>query len=273
MLWPRISIVMPSYNQAEFIRESIQSVLNQNYPNLEFIIIDGGSTDGTVNIIKEYECQLAYWISEPDNGQSHALNKGFNKATGNIMGWLNSDDLYTKYAFLNTINTFKRFPGLSVVFADYYFINKESRYIEYKHAFNFKVNQLYYEGWFLNVQSMFWTAEAHKRFGHFDINLHRNMDYDFVIRMGLNEGYNRFYRLNDIALGCFRLHENQKTRGMNDITIREQYLISSKINKLSKFTMIGKILRYVFRLRRLFWYIKRKGFLTVVNLIRKKISL
>lgn len=92
--WPRISIVTPSYNQVEFIEATIRSVLLQGYPNLEYIIIDGGSEDGSVEIIRKYASRLAYWVSEQDRGQYHALNKGFARATGEIMGWLNSDDMF-----------------------------------------------------------------------------------------------------------------------------------------------------------------------------------
>lgn len=92
--WPRISIVTPSYNQGEFIEETIRSVLFQGYPNIEYIIIDGGSTDNSVEIIKKYEPWLAYWVSEKDRGQSHAINKGFEHATGEIYCWLNSDDYF-----------------------------------------------------------------------------------------------------------------------------------------------------------------------------------
>lgn len=94
--WPRISIVTPSYNYGRFIEETIRSVLLQGYPNLEYIIIDGGSTDNTVEIIKKYEKYLTYWVSEPDAGQTDAINKGYQHCTGNIFAWLNADDAYTK---------------------------------------------------------------------------------------------------------------------------------------------------------------------------------
>ncbi|WP_263821281.1 glycosyltransferase family 2 protein [Salinibacter sp.] len=92
--WPKISIVTPSYNQGQFIEETIRSVLLQRYPNLEYIVMDGGSTDGTVEILEKYDPWIAHWVSEPDDGQSDAINKGFERATGDTYAWLNSDDYY-----------------------------------------------------------------------------------------------------------------------------------------------------------------------------------
>jgi glycosyltransferase involved in cell wall biosynthesis len=97
--WPRITIVTPSFNQAAYLEETIASVLSQGYPNLEYMIIDGGSTDGSVDIIRRHEKHLAYWVSEPDGGHYDGVNKGLSRATGEIMGWINSDDLYCPWAF------------------------------------------------------------------------------------------------------------------------------------------------------------------------------
>ncbi len=94
MHFPKISIVTPTYNRADYLEDNILSIINQNYPNLEYIIVDGGSTDGTIDIIKKYESFLTFWTSEPDNGMYHAIQKGFEKSTGEIMAWLNSDDKY-----------------------------------------------------------------------------------------------------------------------------------------------------------------------------------
>lgn len=107
--YPKISIVTPSFNQAEFLEGTIQSVLGQGYPNLEYIIIDGGSTDGSKSIIEKYASNLAYWCSEPDGGQYSAINKGFAKATGEVMAWINSDDLYFGWTFREVASVFSKF--------------------------------------------------------------------------------------------------------------------------------------------------------------------
>jgi hypothetical protein len=108
---PSISIVTPSYNQASFLEETILSILNQGYGNLEYIIIDGGSTDGSVDIIRRYQDRLAHWVSEPDQGQYHALQKGFSRAKGDVLGWLNSDDAYLPGALSTVGKAYREHPG------------------------------------------------------------------------------------------------------------------------------------------------------------------
>lgn len=110
--FPKISIVTPSFNQGEFLEATIKSVLNQEYPNLEYIIIDGGSTDGSVEIIKKYEESLHFWCSEPDGGHYDAVNKGFSHSTGDIMAWLNSDDMYYPWAFCTVASIMSQFPDV-----------------------------------------------------------------------------------------------------------------------------------------------------------------
>lgn len=110
--FPKISIVTVNFNQADYLEACILSVLNQNYPNLEYIIIDGGSDDGSVEIIKKYENQLAYWVSEPDEGQYFAVQKGFERSTGEIMSWLNSDDLYQPYSLFGVAEIFQTYSDV-----------------------------------------------------------------------------------------------------------------------------------------------------------------
>jgi glycosyltransferase involved in cell wall biosynthesis len=126
MRWSRISIVTPSYNQGQFLEETIKSVLSQNYPNLEYIIIDGSSTDNSADIIKKYEKHLAYWVSEKDNGQADAINKGFARATGEIFGWINSDDLYLPDTLHRVGEYWRTYPGCQFLTGDGEIFNAET---------------------------------------------------------------------------------------------------------------------------------------------------
>jgi len=108
----KISVVTPSYNQAPFLDATINSVLGQEYPSLEYLVIDGGSDDGSLDIIKQYADRLAYWVSEPDRGHGDALNKGFRLASGDILAWLNSDDMYTPWAFAVVAEIFEQHPDI-----------------------------------------------------------------------------------------------------------------------------------------------------------------
>lgn len=127
--YPKISIVTPSFNQARYLEETILSVLSQNYPNLEYIIIDGGSTDGSVEIIKKYENNLAFWISEPDHGMYFAVQKGFERCTGEIMAWINSDDKYFTGALSIVAEIFTGFPEVYWLTGNPAFFDEKGRTI------------------------------------------------------------------------------------------------------------------------------------------------
>src|SRR5258708_30795987 len=114
MTLPKITVVTPSYNQGEFLSETIESVLNQNYPHLEYFVVDGGSTDGSVELIRQYEARIAWWVSENDNGQSDALRKGFERATGQLLAWLNSDDVYFPNALNLIAHAYERDPNATL---------------------------------------------------------------------------------------------------------------------------------------------------------------
>lgn len=247
---------MPSSNQVQFIERSIFSILNQNYANLEFIIIDGGSTDGTVDIIKKYERHLAYWISEPDNGQSDALNKGFLRATGDIYGWLNSDDLYMPGAFSRAVAAFSKYPDKGIVYGDWLAIDANERTIAYEYAFDFNLNQFKYEGFHLNAQAMFWRRDVHERFGGFDPGLHNTMDYQLILAFGINEGNSAFLRVPE-AFGCFRRYDAQKTGNFNERVLTEHRLMAERYGYADKYSPIGGAKRILYRFRRAYWYLKR----------------
>ncbi len=181
--WPRVSIVTPSYNQAQFIEETIRSVLLQGYPDLEYIIIDGGSTDGSVEIIRKYEPWLAYWVSEKDRGQSHALNKGFRRATGDIVGWLNSDDTYQPEAIARAIDYLSATPDCALVYCDCHVIDKDSHvYGQVKGREFIWKEQLLKNS--VPQQGVFVRRSALGEVGGVDETLHYIMDYELWLRLG-----------------------------------------------------------------------------------------
>lgn len=255
---PKISIVMPCFNQVRFIERSILSVLNQDYQNIELIIIDGGSSDGTIDIIKKYQKNVAYWVSEPDHGQSDALNKGFARAIGDILGWLNSDDLYLPGAFRLAVNAFQEHPDRNIVFGDWLSIDEFDGVLDFNHAFDFSLNHFKYEGFHLNAQSMFWRPNVYKSFSGFDIDLYNTMDYQMILEFGLKQGEFCFLRL-PTALGAFRRYEGQKTSGFTARVLAEHRKMAVQYGYADKYSPVGKIKRFIYRIRRTYWYTKRGG--------------
>src|SRR5512139_1414374 len=126
---PLVSIITPSYNQARFLETTIRSVLDQDYPNLEYLIVDGGSTDGSREIIQRYSDRLAWWVSERDQGQTDAINKGFARARGEILAWLNSDDTYLPGAIQGAVDFLQDHPGVGMVYGDANLIDEQSNVI------------------------------------------------------------------------------------------------------------------------------------------------
>jgi glycosyltransferase involved in cell wall biosynthesis len=181
--WPRVSVVTPSYNQAEFLEETIRSVLLQGYPDLEYIIIDGASTDGSVEIIKKYEPWLAYWESKPDGGQSDALNTGWLKhSTGQFFGWINSDDVYGPGLVTNAVAYLTAHPAVACVYNDCDLIDESSRPIGKYISRKFELTECLLED-FIPQQTAFITGEAVRAIGGVDASLHYSMDSDLFIRL------------------------------------------------------------------------------------------
>jgi len=181
--WPRVSIVTPSYNQGRFIEETIRSVLLQGYPDLEYIIIDGGSTDGAVDIIKRYEKWLTYWLSERDRGQSDAINKGWRMAKGEILAYLNSDDIYTPSAVETGVNYLVAHPDISMVYGDGDFINESGEVTEHCRAQDLDLKRLLCSYDHVPQPTVFFRREVLDAVGYLDEDLHLAMDLDYWIRI------------------------------------------------------------------------------------------
>jgi len=214
---PSISIVTPSFNQAKFLEHAIQSVLCQKYPHLEYIIIDGGSTDGSVDIIKKYENELTYWISEKDNGQTHALNKGFRKATGEIVAWLNSDDIYPPNTFHLVSKEFVKDSKLDIVYGNKAIINEEGVTLDVLKYTRVLYPMLIAIGSVLPQPSAFWRRNIFERVGYLDESLHFVMDREFMCRAAFIGRSKHIRRVTCL----FRHHENQKSKTISDIGLKE----------------------------------------------------
>ncbi len=222
---PKISIVTPSYNQGEFLEETIRSVLLQNYANTELIIIDGGSTDSTLEVIKKYEPWIAYWVSEKDRGQSHAINKGFAVASGDWIGWQNSDDIYLENAFQGIALENKE-GRADVLFGHTNVIDVNSKTTRTLYYAPFSFFELKYHGMNIANQSAFFSRRILKNCEVSELYRY-SMDAELFFRLA-ESGCN--FKLINAVLGAFRIHEDSKSGQFGDsvgvsesIALRKKY--------------------------------------------------
>lgn len=205
--WPKISIVTPSYNQGQFLEETIRSVLLQNYPNLEYIIMDGGSTDNSVEIIKKYEPWLTYWVSEKDGGQADAIFRGFERTTGEIVAWINSDDYYLQAALNCVGRSFASNPSEEMLVGGGVVVDEDGNMIRKYYSFPQDYNSLLHGGQFFMQMSTFWRKNAYISSGEIDVSFKFCFDYDLFIRLAS--------RRNPIGvakmLSAFRYHNTSKS--------------------------------------------------------------
>jgi glycosyltransferase involved in cell wall biosynthesis len=179
---PLVSIVTPSFNQSQFLEQTIRSVLEQDYPRLEYLIVDGGSTDGSVDVIRRYADRLAWWVSEKDSGQAEAINKGLRRAQGEIVAWLNSDDIYLPGAVSAAVKAFEENPQAGLIFGNVLAIDKTGR----------TLNLLHYGDWnladlmafrIIGQPSVFMRRAVFEQAGLLDTSYHYLLDHHLWLRM------------------------------------------------------------------------------------------
>jgi glycosyltransferase involved in cell wall biosynthesis len=177
-----VSIITPSYNQAPFLEQTIQSVLEQDYPHIEYIVVDGGSTDDSVEVIKKYVDRLAYWISEKDSGQAEAINKGFARANGEIVAWLNSDDYYLRHTISIVVRCFEQNPDVILVYGNMFAVDGNGQTINV-----LKYKQLSLEDLLcfqiIGQPSVFFRRSALEKVGWLDPTFHFMLDHHLWIRL------------------------------------------------------------------------------------------
>jgi len=213
--WPKISIVTPSFNQGKFIEDAIKSVLAQDYPNFEHIIVDNCSTDETIGILKKYP--HLKWISEPDMGQSDALNKGFKMVTGEIVGWLNGDDFYLPEAFHVAIQSFGDL-SIDIIYGDYRVVDYNKRIQRFSRQIKFNKKILIYRCYIPSTTSFFRQRIIEKGL-QIDKKLNYVMDKDFFLRLA-NNGY-RFKHIPSV-FAAFRWQGQNKTMPSNNQKFSEE---------------------------------------------------
>jgi glycosyltransferase involved in cell wall biosynthesis len=213
----KITIVTPSFNQARYLPQTIDSVLSQNYPNLEYLIMDGGSKDASVEVIKKYERHLAYWTSGPDGGQTNAINSGFQRATGDIVTWLNSDD-YLEPDALQTIAEAFAHTDAGVVYGDYTLVTEAGRpFLRRKEIpFDFKI--LLYGINFIGQPSAYFRRQLLLEHGYLDEHCQCMMDFEFWLRLA-SRGVK--FQLLPKNLSYYRYHPTSKTVSEVDTILKE----------------------------------------------------
>jgi len=219
----RVSVVVPSYNHAQFIRATLESVLTQDHHDTEVLVHDGASSDGTVSILQSYAEKIDF-VSEKDAGQADAINKGLQRATGEILGYLNSDDIYYPHALQRIVDYFDTHPDCLALYGDAHHLHADGSIMEpyYTEKWSYpRLLQICY----LCQPAVFWRREVMERFGLFDATLHYALDYDYWLRVGQEV---EFHYLEGVYLAGSRLHEDTKTLKQRVAAHREILQVASR---------------------------------------------
>ena len=249
---PRVTIVTPSYNQAEFLEETLRSVLLQNYPNLEYIVMDGGSKDGSVDIIRKYEKHLSYWTSEKDGGASDAIARGFTRATGSILAYLNSDDPYLPGAISSVVRFFQERPQCNVVFGNTYWTDPMGNVVAKRRQTPFWPASYLYGGSDMQQPSTFWRRELYVKAGGMDAGYLTAFDTDLFYRFIACKAEFRHVKR---FLSCFRIHPESKSSTLMDRRTQELAKIRALHLRHAFYSSYGSVVRTLARLHRGFWYL------------------
>jgi glycosyltransferase involved in cell wall biosynthesis len=246
----RLTIVTPSYNQASFIERTIASILDQGYPDLEYIVMDGGSTDGTVEILERYGDRLT-WVSEPDNGQSDAINKGLRKATGDVVAFLNSDDTYAPGALTKVARYFEANPEMQWVYGKCRIIDEHDREIRrpitlYKNLLlrSYSYRKLLAEN-FISQPATFWRRGLHEEVGYLNEDEHYVMDYEFWLRLG---GRHPAGVIPDY-LANFRMYDASKSGSLSNPQFQDELRVAKAFSQGDRLA----ILAHEFNCRKIVW--------------------
>lgn len=224
--WPGVSLVTPSFNQGQFLEDTILSVLNQGYPDLEYMVIDGGSTDDSPEVIRRYADRLAYWESTPDRGQSHAINKGWRRATGKYLWWLNSDDLLMPGSLVAAVRFLETHPDVDLVYGDVVRVDAAGRWVDYYPYRDFDFAGFVLRRHDLAQPGSLMRRDVVQRIGILDEGLHFLMDLDYWRRLAIAGG--RIVHLPQ-PLSLFRTYDEAKTHAGSPVAVRERYLLNERL--------------------------------------------
>ena len=219
-VYPKLSVIMPVYNGAVYIEQAIRSVISQNYPNLEFIVIDGGSSDGSLDIINKYQSNIDYFETGKDNGMWHAINKGIMASHGEFIGWQNSDDYYLENGLLVIGNFILQNPDVDLVYGEAAHVDANDKFLNWHEAIPYNKSKLLHRRCYIPSQACFFRKSMLSYIGLFDTRLKWLGDWDMWKRIAITDKYKICF-INE-KIGSWRLHENTITSGRN--SSRELYL-------------------------------------------------